>query len=62
MSGIMWDAVDHRIRLQRSKSEKKKARLWQDLEAQASKCFDWWILAGPGGESRLEVSMAASRS
>ena len=60
MSGIMWDTVDNRIRLQRSKTEQKKAHLWQQLQLHAQKCFEWWVLAGPGGESRLEMSMAAA--
>ena len=61
MSGIMWDMVEKRIRSERSKSEQKKAYVWEHLQGQAQKCFEWWVLAGPGGESRLETSMAAGR-
>ena len=60
MSGVVWDQVDRRIKLQRSKSEQKKEELRQRLLMHASKCFEWWVLAAPGSVSRLETSMAAA--
>ena len=62
MSGIIWDSVHQRIEQQRSKSDQKKEQVWQHLLMHAQKCFEWWVLAGPGAVSRLEMSMAAARS
>jgi hypothetical protein len=62
MSGIIFDRVDQLIQQQRSKSEQQKEHVWQHLLMHAQKCFEWWVLAGPSGVSRLELSTAAARS
>ena len=57
MSGIMWDNVAHLIDLEQAKAEQKKERVRQFLLGRAQKCFEWWVMPGPGGKSRLEMSL-----
>ena len=62
MSGIMWDRVEEQMNRERAKAAQKKDRLWEHLLGHAQKSFEWWVLAVPGGMSRLEMSMAIARS
>ena len=62
MSGIMWDQVEQLQNRERAKAAQKKDRVWEHLLGHAQKCFEWWVLAGPSGECRLEMSMATARS
>ena len=62
MSGIMWDNVSVLIERQRAKAEQRKDHVRQHLERAVNKSFEWWVMPGPSGTSRLEVSLGLASS